>query len=115
MPVGPDNASGATSFLISHSFDREAIIGDYAGLAAFWVLGTNEGFPSEFAFNTSNNWITDMRGGLNDGLSGWVAYRVWLRPNKGANSVIGLAHKRVSLHKGTKIFIGFTGCRAFKR
>jgi len=60
---------------LSLGWDAEAFIGDYVGLASFWIIGTNAGFPTDQFFGENNNWQTNMLPALNDGLTTWSAYR----------------------------------------
>jgi hypothetical protein len=60
---------------ISVAYDSEVTLGDFAGLMAFWVLGTNKGFPSDAFYTDSPIWQTNMLPALNDGLSAWVGHR----------------------------------------
>jgi len=57
------------------AYDPEVTIGDYAGLMANWVMADNRGFPSDYGFGQNNEWQNNILPALNDGLSGWVAYR----------------------------------------
>jgi hypothetical protein len=59
------------------TFDSENVISDYAGMMAFWVLGSNQGFPRESTFGSKDGWKTDIFPALNDGLSAWVDHRVY--------------------------------------
>lgn len=69
---GPDYA---TLPPISIAYDTEVSMSDYLGLVAFWVLGTNTGFPSEAFFGNNAAWQSNILPALNDGVSAWGAYR----------------------------------------
>jgi hypothetical protein len=60
---------------ISVAYDDSVIVGDYAGLVSFWMIGSNQGWPSEIGFAQNNDWKSNMLPALNDGLSAWVGYR----------------------------------------
>ena len=60
---------------LSIAYATEASMCDYLGLVAFWVLGTNTGFPSDAFFGQNTAWQSNILPALNDGLSGWAAYR----------------------------------------
>ena len=60
---------------LSDIYDSEFTLGDFAGLMAFWVLGSNRGFPPEDFFGETPGWQTNMLPALNDGLSAWVGHR----------------------------------------
>jgi hypothetical protein len=77
MTVGLRSRTGSLIDLpvLSLSFDCEAVVGDYAGLVAEWVITSNEGFPSDAGFGQNNDWKSNMLAAFNDGLSGWVGYR----------------------------------------
>lgn len=62
--------------LLSGAFAKEELVGDYAGLLAFWMISSNRGFPSEAAFSTTDNWLTNVLPAVNDGLSTWVSHRI---------------------------------------
>ena len=67
--------SGSNEPPLSIAYDTEVSMCDYLGLVAFWVLGTNTGFPSDAFFGQTAAWQTNVLPALNDGLSAWGAYR----------------------------------------
>jgi hypothetical protein len=71
-PVEPFSSLPTASI----AFAREAFVGDYDGLMAFWVLGDNTGWPSESGYGQGSFWQSNVLPPLNDGLSGWSAYRM---------------------------------------
>src|ERR1039457_4357151 len=60
---------------MSLAWGSEDFVGDYAGLAAFWILGTNTGFPPDFFYGGDNTWPNKVLSPINNGLSDWTAYR----------------------------------------
>ena len=65
---------------LSIAYDTGLSMGDYLGLVAFWVLGTNTGFPpesfwGEITDGSWRDWRLNMLPALNDGISAWGAYR----------------------------------------
>ena len=76
-----DRVVGAnvTNTPLSLMFDAGSTIADYAGLAAFWILGTNRGFPSDALWG-GTGWQNNILPPINDGISGWVAYRYTGQP-----------------------------------
>lgn len=58
---------------LSRAFDAGETVGEYAGLVASWILGSNQGFPSSSFWGTQ--WQTNVLAPVNDGLNWWVAYR----------------------------------------
>lgn len=74
---GPDYSARPP---LSMSYDTEVSMCDYLGLVAFWVLGTNTGFPpesfwGEITDGSWRDWRLNMLPSLNDGISAWGAYR----------------------------------------
>ena len=61
---------------LSLSYDSGISVGDYAGLMAFWIAGTNvEAFTSDAFFGGDASWQSNILPALNDGQNSWVAYR----------------------------------------
>ena len=61
---------------LSLFYDRGVMVGDYAGLMIFWLLGSNRGFPSDAFFNSGQGWKSNVLPAVNDGISAWTAF--WL-------------------------------------
>ncbi len=64
---------------ISVAYDSGATVGNYATLAANWILGTNTGTPSDAFYGSAEpgaNWENDVLSPFVNGLSAWVAYRL---------------------------------------
>ncbi|MBN8554541.1 MAG: hypothetical protein J0L93_03775 [Deltaproteobacteria bacterium] len=59
---------------ISNSFDPEAIVGDYAGIASSWILGSNQPYPGAEGYGQFNSWINNVLSPLNDGISNFEGY-----------------------------------------
>ena len=61
---------------ISLTWDPSLQIGEYAGLAAFWILGSNKGFtnPAFYGDNASAS-FANVTPAMSDGLTAWAAYR----------------------------------------
>ena len=59
----------------SSAFDPELLVGEYAGLVSFWVIGDNAGFPPEGGFSSPSFWTNNILPALNDGLTAWVGHR----------------------------------------
>lgn len=66
---------GPTLPPLSQAWDAGGVVSDYAGLAAWWMLGSNTGFPSESFYGEYTGSWSNIGPALNDGLSSWVAYR----------------------------------------
>ena len=60
---------------LSYCFDSGVFVGDYAGLVAYWVLGTNTGFPPDSFYGGDSTWPAKVLSPINNGLSDWTAYR----------------------------------------
>lgn len=60
---------------LSFPFDPDPHVADFAGLMAFWILGSNQGLPPESVWAGSSTWAQNIVAALNDGLSAWVKYR----------------------------------------
>lgn len=73
-PVASQSPANPQPF-VSYAFDPGFVAGEYAGLAAFWIIGTDEGFPSESGFGETSGWIQNMLPALSDGINVWTAYR----------------------------------------
>jgi hypothetical protein len=60
----------------SVTYDSGVSVGDYAGLMASWVLGTNTGFPSDAFYGGGTAWQSNVLSPISNGLSAWVAYLI---------------------------------------
>ena len=61
---------------LSLCYEGPFMAGEYAGLVAFWIAGTNvDAFTSDAFFGGDARWQSDISPALNDGLNAWVAYR----------------------------------------
>lgn len=58
----------------SLAWDAGTDIGEYVGLLAFSVMGSNLGFPPFTFFGEDNSWQVNASPAINDGLSFWEAY-----------------------------------------
>lgn len=59
---------------LSLIYDSSFTAGEYAGLVAFWITGTNvDGFTTESGFGLS--WQSNILPVISDGINAWVAYR----------------------------------------
>ncbi len=59
---------------LSLAYDTGVTVGDYAGLVAMWIMGSNKGTGSDAFFGEGEAWRNNILPALNDGLSAWVAY-----------------------------------------
>ena len=59
--------------IVSHGFDRGAVVGEYAGLFPFWLSPVNDLYPPDGLFD--NQHPGSMTAVINDSFNNWASYR----------------------------------------
>ncbi|MCW5559175.1 MAG: hypothetical protein KIT22_15265, partial [Verrucomicrobiae bacterium] len=77
----PDGTAYVPGVPLSLIWDTGVCVGDYLGMIAFQVAGTNNTpFPPEDFYGQKDGWQTNMLPVVNDAISAWCAFRMFGQP-----------------------------------